>query len=157
MLIEKGWQVTYLDVRVPPVKFERFVKCDAAAMTFEDESFDAVSSTCVLSHVGMGRYGDPVVQRGDEKALGHMARVLKRGGVATIMFGNVAVMESSVVLGTCHRIYTMQDCRRMLDEVGLEILKTGLWSREKAWFTDENEITKDFNQNTDYVTFKVKK
>jgi SAM-dependent methyltransferase len=157
-IIERGWEVTYLDVRDPPHKFERFVKCDAAAMPFEDESFDALSSTCVLSHVGMGRYGDPVIERGDEKALAHMARVLKKGSKATIMFGNAAAMSKVVVLGTCHRIYTMQECRRMLESVGLKEEKVRVWSLGKrAWLADESEMTTDYMMLPDYVSFLVRK
>jgi hypothetical protein len=157
-IIERGWEVTYLDVRDPPHKFERFVKCDAADMPFEDESFDALSSSCVLSHVGLGRYGDPVVEDGDEQAIAHMARVLKRGAPAAIMFGNAAVMPQMVRLGTCHRIYTMQECRRMLKAVGLKEEKVRVWSLAKrAWLADESEMTTDYMTHPDYVSFLVRK
>jgi SAM-dependent methyltransferase len=157
-LIDRGWDVTYLDVRIPPHKFKKFVHCDAAAMPFEDESFDALSSTCVLSHVGMGRYGDPLVDHGDEKALAHMARVLKPNALATIMFGNVAAMPEMVRLGTCHRIFTMDECRSMLAAVPLHVEEARFWSlSKKAWFKDEKEITSDFMIWPDYVSFLVRK
>lgn len=157
-LIERGWDVTYLDVRDPPHKFPKFVKSDAAAMPFEDESFDALSSTCVLSHVGLGRYGDPVVEHGDEQALAHMARVLKPNAPAVIMFGNAAAMPTMIRLGTCHRIYTMAEMRRMLKVVNLEIEKIGVWSLGlRHWLSNESEMTSDWEVWPDYVTFLLRK
>lgn len=47
---------------------------DAAALNFSDESFDAVTSICVLHHVP-----------GYEKAISEAARVLKRGGIFMIV------------------------------------------------------------------------
>jgi len=153
-----GWNVTYFDIRDPGDGGLNFVQGDASAMPFDDESFDALSSTCVLSHVGTGRYGDSVVERGDEKALAHMARVLKPGSLATIMFGNVAAMDNTVMLGTCHRVYAISDCRRMLAEAPFEIEKTSFWSyARRCWYDDENGISKDLHGMPDYVSFLVRK
>lgn len=158
-LMDRGWDVTYVDVRQPPEGvFKKFVRTCVTMMDFHDESFDALSSTCVLSHVGMGRYGDPLVEHGDEKGLANMARVMKKGALGTIMFGNVAAMPAVVQLGKCHRIFTMTECRRMLAAAGLEELKVGLWSLAQGqWFKDEDDITTDFMGNPDYVTFLVRK
>lgn len=157
-MMERGWDLTYLDVRRPPVKFQNFIKSCASQIPCDDEAFDALTSSCVLSHVGMGRYGDPLVEHGDELALAQMARVLKPGAQAAIMFGNVASIPKTVRLGTCHRIYAMQDVRTMLAALPFEVEKTRFWSlATKQWFDDEGKLTGDYLGWPDYVSVLVRK
>jgi len=70
MLGQNGWEVTWIDVREPKRKPKRFIKMDALDLDrLEAESFDALSSTCLLTHVGTGRYGDRFQPDGDLVAL----------------------------------------------------------------------------------------
>ena len=102
-----GWNVMYLDVRRPPLAAGKQVLGDAIQLPFASQSFDAVSTTCVLCHVGLGRYGDAVESNGDDLALGEIARVMRVKALAAIMFGpshpGIAV---TYVLGSTHRIYS---------------------------------------------------
>lgn len=155
-LIDRGWDVTYLDIRVPPVHFRKFIQCDASNMTLESESFDALSSACVLTHVGLGRYGDPLVEHGDEKALAEMARVLKRGGRATITFGAVIDAPCMIRMGTTHRVYTLAEAERMLQAAGLSLVDLAVWNTaEKKWRSGEKP-TSDLGR-FDYLSTFVKK
>jgi len=120
-LADAGWTVTYLDVRKPPVLDSRiaFVQHDASEMTFANASFDAVSTSCVLCHAGMGRYGDPLVEDADEKVLREIARVLKPEGSAAVTFGPVIDAPMMLRLGDTQRIYTMAEARRLVAGAGL--------------------------------------
>ena len=138
-LADAGWDVTYLDVRKPPVLDSRikFIQHDATVMPFPDASFDTVSTACVLCHAGMGRYDDPVVEDGDERILAEIKRVLKPGGAAAVTFGPVIDQEMMMRFGNMQRVYTMAEARRMVASAGLvevckEVLNadTGVMSSE---------------------------
>ena len=122
-LADAGWDVTYLDIRTPPELDSRltFVQHDASSLPFPDESFDAVSTACVLCHAGMGRYGDPVIEDADEKVIAEIARVLKPGASAAVTFGPVIDAPMMMLLGDCQRIYTLSEAMRMTQHAGLLI------------------------------------
>ena len=126
--------VTYLDVRRPPHEFVDFIQADATDMPIEDESFDAVSSTCVLCHAGLGRYGDPLVEDGDLRMMKEISRVLKPGGLAALTFGPVAEIEEFVRVGTFHRVYTMNEALRMAEEACLRVLEVKVYQSGNGWF-----------------------
>lgn len=157
-LRKQGWDVTYMDVRKPDRKAGKSIVCDATAMTLEDESFDAVSTSCVLTHAGTGRYGDSVnIEHGDELMLGHIARVMRKDSRAAITFGPVASVEKMVRCGSAHRIYTVKETRRMLGATPLRIGDMKIWSfKTKRWITSGEEPTTDL-ANPDYISFMVEK
>lgn len=133
-LEEAGWDVTYLDVRDAPFFTEdKFIKADATSIPRPDESFDCVSSTCVLCHAGMGRYGDPIVEDGDELMIGEIARVLKKGGRAALTFGPVTSAVDDVLrVEDCHRVYTLNEAVRMVKSAGLRVMDVGVFSIESG-------------------------
>lgn len=150
-----GWDTTYLDIRQPPEAAGRAIQMDATDITLPDDSFDAVSSACVLTHAGTGRYGDGQTGKGDEEMLGHIARVLRPAGKAALTFGACVTAEKMVRLGSAHRIYTVSECERMLAAAGLSIQHMKIWScRTKTW-TDEAPTTDIYNP--DYISFAVTK
>lgn len=156
-LADLGWDLTYMDVRVPPYKPWKFIHCDATKITLPDESFDAISTSCVLTHAGTGRYGDGVNEaQGDEQMLAHIHRVLKKGSKAAITFGGCVDAEKMNRLAA-HRIYTIRECERMLDVVGLRILDMKIWSfLTKDWLPAGVLPTNDIF-NPDYISFSVMK
>lgn len=132
-LQESGLDVTYLDIRTPP-GLSKVIIADATAIPMPDESFDFVSSTCVLCHAGIGRYGDALVEDGDEKMIAEIARVLKKGGTAALTFGPVtsAVDENVLRVEDSHRVYTLKEAMRMANAVGLRVVDIGVYSIESA-------------------------
>ena len=145
-----GWDVTYLDVRRPP--FEKdvaYVAGDASKMPFADAEFDALSSTCVLTHVGTGRYGDAVEEDGDILALAEMARCMKPGAKATIMPGGYYDGENVVLLSKAHRIYSPREVTEMMVNAGLEELAREVYLRGK-------ELSRN-PKAEDYVSVLVRK
>lgn len=112
-----GWHVTYFDWRVPPERCgAAMYQGDACAMPFVDAMFDAISSTCVLCHVGMGRYGDPVGEHAPYRMLKECARVLKPGGQLVMMVGPMA--EAHCVLPQ-HRVVTIKQVAGWCEQAGL--------------------------------------
>lgn len=130
---DRGLEVTYLDCRKPDVEISH-VEADATDMPFPDGSFDCVSSTCVLCHAGLGRYGDKVIDNGDEKMLKEISRVLKSGGKAVLTFGPVSRHVTVARIDTCHRIYSIPEAERMTESVGMKMVSVmifdilnGMW------------------------------
>lgn len=105
-LAAQGWAVTYLDWRTPPpLPGVTAVQGDAAALPFPAAAFDAIASTCVWCHVGLGRYGDPCRPGARATMLAEAARVLRPGGVWVGMPGPVAAGPPTDV-GTVHHVTT---------------------------------------------------
>jgi ubiquinone/menaquinone biosynthesis C-methylase UbiE len=151
-LKNRGWDVTYLDVRKPPLDI-KFVQGDATKMVFADESFDAVSSACVLTHAGLGRYGDAKANRGDELMLREIKRVLKPGCKAAVTFGPVASIEKPVCVANLHRVYTITEALRMISQAGFSLADMKVWGTlEKRWV----EIPTDNYKEPDYLSVLLK-
>lgn len=148
MALQKNWDVTYLDVRRPPVEIN-YVEGDATSMPFKDKTFDAVSTACVMTHAGLGRYGDAVVRDGDELMLKEIKRVLKLGAPAAITFGAVADMELPVIFSNVHRIYTIAEAKRLAELVGMKIEDMRIWGTAKKEWVDTP--THDFKE-PDYLS-----
>ena len=121
-----GWRVTYADVRMPPMGFPVVLQGDAGSMKFAPEFFDAASSSCVLCHAGMGRYGEPLVEDSDVKILVNIHQALKPGSKAAITFGPVAAISMVARDGNRHRIYNLPIAREMASEAGFSILEEAI-------------------------------
>lgn len=130
-LTERGWTVTFLDVREPPTGKYTYVHGDAMHMPFPNDSFSALSSTCVLCHVGLGRYDDPVESDGDRKMLAEMYRVMKKDAKAALMWGPYN-QERSYTQDTTHRFYCSEDAERLAAAAGFKVLRTHIWGASGA-------------------------
>lgn len=151
-LEDLGWKTYYNDVRQPPFEVERFLQGDATTPQFAAACFEAVSSTCVLCHAGLGRYGDEVnLEHGDELMLREIYRILKPGGKAVLMFGPVSNIAKMIRRGTEHRIYTVPEAKRMLLAAGFEIGEVRIWDTyDSSWRPGIHEAT-DSIINCDYL------
>lgn len=134
-----GWDVTYMDVRHPPL-VKHFLKGDVSIDGLPAETFDAVSSTCVLCHAGMGRYGDAFVDDGDFKSIHNIFSTLKKGGLAAITFGPVSCQEHQYRLGNMQRVFTIDSAKRIALRAGflIEDLKIRDLHRD-IWVEDFEE------------------
>ncbi|HTR28130.1 MAG TPA: DUF268 domain-containing protein [Puia sp.] len=97
--------VTFIDIRPIPVSLPNltFMKGTVLSLPFPDGSVDSISSLCVIEHIGLGRYGDPLDVRGSEKAIAELIRVTKSGG--RILF-SVPVDDSCKIYFNAHRAFT---------------------------------------------------
>lgn len=133
-LASVGWTVTLVDVRQPPYG-GRVVVADASRLPFPDNHFDAVSSTCVLCHVGLGRYGDRLTENGDVVALREMARVTRPGGRLAIMVGpTVPRLSRRLILGSTHRLYRTSDAAYLASLAQLTLGKARVW--QDGWLDE---------------------
>jgi len=75
--------VTVVDIRPLESRVEglSFVRGDICQLTpFADNSIESLSCLHALEHIGLGRYGDPIVPDGWRQALAECSRVLAPGG-----------------------------------------------------------------------------
>ena len=151
-LKDLGWEVTYLDLRDPGKQSFKVVVADARDMQFADKSFDAVSTTCAITHIGTGRYGDRLdFDGGDEETLQQIARVLKLGGVGALSFGPCIKGDISIRLGLIHRAYAVSDVSRLLKPFEVEQIR--IWSDvEMMWIA---EPVSENPESPDYISVKV--
>jgi SAM-dependent methyltransferase len=81
-LLSKVLPVTMVDLRPLslPLDSLRFQKGSILDLPFEDSRMLSVSSLCVIEHIGLGRYGDPLDFYGTEKTIAELKRILAPGG-----------------------------------------------------------------------------
>jgi hypothetical protein len=96
-LLSKAVPVTMIDLRPLslPLASLKFVQGSILSLPFGDRSVPSVSSICVIEHIGLGRYGDPLDPRGTEKALEELKRIVAPGGHLYL----------SLPLDDCNRVY----------------------------------------------------
>lgn len=104
-LVAQFVPVTMVDIR--PVEIEvngfSFVTGSALALPFADRTVLSVSSLCVIEHIGLGRYGDPLDARGSERAAAELGRVLAPGGN---LYVSVPVDDVCRIYFNAHRAFT---------------------------------------------------
>lgn len=97
--------ITMIDIR--PIELELpnlfFQKGSILELPFEDNSIDSLSALCVVEHIGLSRYGDPLDPFGSEKAIKELKRVLKNGG---ILLFSVPVDSENKIYFNAHRAFT---------------------------------------------------
>jgi SAM-dependent methyltransferase len=139
-LADLGWDVTHLDVRPQPPCRIHCVRGDLISLPFADNTFAAASSTCVLCHAGLGRYGDRVDPDGDRRGIKELARVLVPGGKLALMLGPCfPSLRRTLVCDTMHRIYKLTEAVSLAEIAGLRFLSLSLWDFEtKRWLNEED-------------------
>jgi SAM-dependent methyltransferase len=81
-LLSKVLPVTMVDIRPLSLSLESltFRQGSILSLPYEDGSVPSVSSLCVVEHIGLGRYGDPLDPKGTEKAMAELKRIVAPGG-----------------------------------------------------------------------------
>ena len=81
-LLSKVVKTTMVDLRPLPVTLDtlEFEEGSILALPYADGSQPSVSSLCVVEHIGLGRYGDPLDPEGTVKAIEELKRVVQPGG-----------------------------------------------------------------------------
>lgn len=104
-LVAQFVPVTLVDIRPVEIELERFsfLAGSVLALPFKDGSVSSLSSLCVIEHIGLGRYGDPVDARGSEKAAAELCRVLAPGGD---LYVSVPVDAECRIYFNAHRAFT---------------------------------------------------
>lgn len=89
-----------LEVTLPELSF---VKGSILELPFKDGEVPSLSSICVIEHIGLGRYGDPLDPFGSEKAAKELVRVLAHGGS---LYVSVPIDNENKVYFNAHRAFT---------------------------------------------------
>lgn len=135
------YDVTTIDFRNRKsiLKNETILTCDAKELNIPSNSFDSVISLGSVYVFGLGRYGDEFDLDADIKALNHMIRVLKPGGL--LIFSTSITAAQPTVLFNRTRIYNYEMIRGLCD--GLDCVEEkfcGIRSN-KASFLKLEELT----------------
>jgi hypothetical protein len=79
-----------------------FRKGTVLDLPFEDSSMPSVSSLCVVEHIGLGRYGDPLDPLGTEKAIAELKRIIEPGGD---LYLSLPVNDRNITYFNAHRAF----------------------------------------------------
>lgn len=81
-------------------------------LPFDSESIESLSSLCVIEHIGLGRYGDPLDPKGSEKAIVELKRVLKPGGDLYI---SLPLDDENKIYFNAHRAFSEKYLLKLFD------------------------------------------
>lgn len=104
-IISQFAPTTMIDIRPLSIALPglSFVKGDITQLPFRDGEINSLSSICVIEHIGLGRYGDPLDQFGTEKAAAELSRVLAKNGSLYI---SVPIDSENKTYFNAHRAFT---------------------------------------------------
>lgn len=119
-IISQFVPVTMIDIRPIDIELKNlyFQEGSVLDLPFEDNSIESLSSLCVIEHIGLGRYGDPLDPWGSEKAVKELKRVVKLGGI--ILF-SVPVDEKNKIYFNGCRAFTRDYVLQLFD--GFELVE----------------------------------
>jgi len=114
-IMAKYVPVTMVDIRPLQLELEglSFIEGTILNLPFKDNSIESLSSLCVVEHIGLGRYGDPIDSWGSEKAIREMQRVMKPGG--SIIF-SVPVDTQNTIYFNGHRAFIPEYILKCFDQ-----------------------------------------
>lgn len=106
-IISQFVPTTMVDIRPVELQLKNlfFKQGSIIDLPFEDNSIESISSLCVVEHIGLGRYGDPLDQFGSEKAIKELQRVTKKDG---FIYFSVPVESKNRVYFNGYRSFTKQ-------------------------------------------------
>jgi SAM-dependent methyltransferase len=98
---------TMVDIRPLTVSLPElsFIEGSILALPFKDGEISSLSSICVIEHIGLGRYGDPLDPFGSEKSAKELSRVLAPGGS---LYLSVPIDKNNTVYFNAHRAFTRE-------------------------------------------------
>lgn len=114
-IISQFVPTTMIDIRPLPLQVPglTFQEGSILALPFSDNSVASVSSLCVVEHIGLGRYGDPIQPGGSEAAIKELQRVLTPGG--NLLF-SVPIDAYNRIYFNAHRAFTREYILSQFDQ-----------------------------------------
>jgi len=103
-LLSKVVPTTMVDLRPLPVTLDSltFKKGTILELPYADASVPSVSSLCVVEHIGLGRYGDPLNPEGTVQAIAELKRIVQPGGD---LYLSVPVDDINRIYFNAHRAF----------------------------------------------------
>lgn len=117
-IISQFVPVTMIDIRPIDLMLNNFdfLKGSILDLPFEDNSIESISSLCVVEHIGLGRYGDPIDPWGSEKAIKELKRVLEAGGNLLI---TIPIDTRNRIYFNAHRAFTRDYIMELFSDMKL--------------------------------------
>jgi SAM-dependent methyltransferase len=118
-LLSKVIPTTMVDIRPLslPLDSLTFNRGSILELPFSDRSIESLSSMCVIEHIGLGRYGDPLDPKGSEKAIVEVKRVIKPGGN---LYLSLPLDDENRVYFNAHRAFTEEYILSLFEDFILE-------------------------------------
>jgi SAM-dependent methyltransferase len=118
-LLSKVVPVTMVDIRPLslPLNSLKFLEGSILDLPFEDESIQSLSSLCVVEHIGLGRYGDPLDPMGSEKAIAELKRCIAPGGN---LYLSLPLDDENRVYFNAHRAFTEEYLMKLFEPFVVE-------------------------------------
>jgi hypothetical protein len=109
--------VKFYDYRPAKLKLSNLIcgSADLLNLAIRSESIHSLSCMHVVEHIGLGRYGDPIMPDGDIKACEELERVLAKNG--NLLF--VVPVGKSKIMFNAHRIYSFDQVIQMFSKLKL--------------------------------------
>jgi hypothetical protein len=106
-ILAQSVPTTYVDIRPLTLSLPNVTSAKGTIiqLPFETNCVQSISAVCVIEHIGLGRYGDPLDPKGTIKAAKELARVVKKGGYVYI---TVPVDKKNQTCFNAHRTFTRQ-------------------------------------------------
>jgi SAM-dependent methyltransferase len=107
---------TMVDIRPLGLEIDglHFQRGSILELPFEDGSVESLSCLCVVEHIGLGRYGDPLDPFGSEKALSELFRVLEPGGN---LYLSLPIDDKTKVFYDAHRAFKEDDLLELFESM----------------------------------------
>ncbi|WP_052108177.1 DUF268 domain-containing protein [Aerolutibacter daejeonensis] len=117
-IISQFVPTTMIDIRPIDLHLDglNFLEGSILAIPAENDSLKSISSLCVVEHIGLGRYGDPIDATGSEKAAKELQRVLAVGGD---LYFSVPVDDACKIYFNAHRAFTRDYIISLFDKLTL--------------------------------------
>lgn len=119
-IISQFVPTTMIDIRPIELTLEglSYLKGSILELPFDDNSLETLSSICVIEHIGLGRYGDPIDAFGSEKAINELKRVIKPQGHLIV---TVPVEGQNIIHFNANRSFTRDFFLSLFD--GFELVE----------------------------------
>jgi SAM-dependent methyltransferase len=128
-LAARGFRTIALDVNPYPHRHPNLLpmRGDAMRLPFADGTVATVLAVSVIEHIGIGHYGDPKMETGDQQVVREIGRVLRAGGKAliTVPFGQQ-------MIGDFQRVYSPAWLKKLLAPLSV-IRVEYAWGRHGVW------------------------
>ncbi len=110
------WEFKPREIPIPDLKC---LHADILNLPSPSLSVDSLSCLHVLEHIGLGRYGDPILEDGPQKAMAELSRILAPGGKLYL----ATPVGKPVLYFNAHRIFAPGEILEMASANGLEMLE----------------------------------
>ncbi|MEI6444872.1 MAG: putative sugar O-methyltransferase [Nostocales cyanobacterium ELA583] len=104
-IISQFAPTTFVNIRPVNLNLPGLTVVDGSILDlpFTDASQNFITSLCVLEHIGLGRYGDPIMPDGTKSACAEIDRVLKPQGEIVV---SVPLGKTCCIAFNAHRIFS---------------------------------------------------